>query len=192
MINLLPEHYRKRQIIISRIYGLILVYVIVVTVLIIATVALTTWNQIQASEIENLTTEQKQLANKNKARTDLIEFVGAINSRIKVVETNIDSSIDWAQLLTSFAQIIPVDVTLTQFNANLLDTGELKISLNAKTPNQRSVFLFRKKLMLESRVSGVKLTQFNKGDDETTFSLELNYNNSSAQSNDAKQTSPIQ
>lgn len=176
MINLLPPEIKNRYKKLSKLYLTIVIFITIAVSLILGGLSLMTYSIIQNNAINEKEAIVAQLLSSHKQNSAVIEKAAFIESRINR-QNRYQEKKRWEELLEAIALSTPVNTRLTTTDINI---KESKITLVGESADQRSIILFRDKLLADSHwFSKAEIITIN--DDPTAtklvFTISLNIGN---------------
>lgn len=179
MLNLLPPEIKEQRITKSRLYSVVLGYIVIGAIIGLGLAGLATWNFLQQSQIATLESQIQQLSSQRRTKEALITKASFIEDRLKAAPT-LQEKRKWEEILNEIAAATPTDTKLKTIRVATNQTGKsIDLTLGGTTSDRRSIVLFRDKLEEAATISKATIlslseTELN-GVKSFTFSLSSIY-----------------
>lgn len=161
MLNLLPEEVKSRHKTRSKLYSVVVAYIVVGAAFILGPVAVSTYNLILGSEADDYQSKIDQINNQIGRSSEISDKLAFLESRL-TDGTQFQEQRQWENYLTAIAQSIPSDVTLTNLHLEkITDPKTPVMSVAGTTADRRAVLLFRDKLLEGKSFKNATITAIN-------------------------------
>lgn len=167
MINLVPPEFKKRQKVRSKIYFVVLVYIVATTAVVLGWAGLTTLNLISTSRLGDKEAQLSELTNLVNQKKNLVSKATFIQDRI-ASSAQYQPNYDWNLVLDAIAASTPTDSTLTKINITSDDKTPPKVNISGKSSSRRSIILFKEKLATTDPFTSASISSIS---DEITNSV---------------------
>jgi len=159
MINLLPLEIRQKEKLASRVYALISVYIIIGSLIALASAGVWTYRFVLDSRLSDKQGQLSSLESAAKVNSDVLSQAAFIKNRLDAQTTYSDST-DWADMLNRVASYTPAAVQLTDLHL-ARDANATTVGLNGLANSRRDIVLFKDKLNSSDEFTQAEITAIN-------------------------------
>lgn len=162
MINLLPPEIKNKERQASRVYSLISFYIIIGSIIALATAGVWTYRFILESQLTDKQGQLSSLESAAKSNSSVLDQAAFIKNRLEA-EANYQDSTDWVALLDQIASDTPATIQLTNLHLDR-SSSAFSLGINGLASSRRDIVLYKDKLNASSLYMNAEITAVNDRD----------------------------
>ncbi len=158
MLNLLPEEIKSRHKTRSKLYSVMVFYIVIGAVFILGPLALTTYNFVLGTEVADYQSKIEQVNTQIGRSKDISGKLAFLETRV-AGSAQFQEQRSWDQYLIAIAAAVPTSITVTGIGLEQVTNPALPtMAVAGTTSDRREIILFRDKLMENKTFTNIAIT----------------------------------
>lgn len=158
MINLVPKEIRDSQKATSSLYYLATVYIVVISLFILALGIINTLNFVRTAQNSNIQNEIDQLASQVSRQNEIVSKAALLEERVKTA-SNYKETRNWERLFISIASNTPTTIQLNSIKVSrdAARGNQILVNITGTSADRRTVVLFKDRLASDKNYQSVTI-----------------------------------